>query len=235
VSIFSLLFIGLQLIVLPILSFQTREVIEGEEILPPRRALYIQSIIMLSVIGALAALVDWKEDLPVHWYSLITIKNFLLAGFLYITGMLVNFIQYHFNRKNTTDEDGIILPQKKDEYILWIVLCMTAAWSEEYVYRGVLSELFLKQGMVYILAIVLSGVCFSFSHFAQGWIAIPVTFLFALGFQYLYKWSGSLLLPVLVHFVYNISVEYLRRSLIKTTSVDQSKDDHGSGGPADDQ
>lgn len=223
-SIFSLLFIGLQLIVLPVLSFQTREVIEGDEVLPPRRSLYIQSIIMLSVIGVLAALVDWKEGLPVHWYSFITTKNIILAGVLYVTGMLVNFIQYHYNRKNVSDEDGIILPQKKDEYILWIALCMTAAWSEEYVYRGVLSELFLKQGMMYILAIVLSGVCFSFSHFAQGWIAIPVTFLFALGFQYLYKWSGSLLLPVIVHFIYNISVEYLRRALIKATSGDRSEE-----------
>lgn len=225
-SIFSLLFIGLQLIVLPVLSFQTREVIEGDEILPPRKALYIQSIIMLSVIGGLGALVAWREALPVHWYSPIPIRSLALSALLYVAGMLVNFLQYKFGREDKGEEEEIVLPKKREEYLLWLVLCITAAWSEEFVYRGVLSELFLKHGMIFFLAITLSAVCFSFSHFAQGWLAIPVTFLFALGFQYLYVSSGSLLLPILVHFIYNISVEYLRRVMIKASDPGVPPDNH---------
>ena len=225
-SIFSWLFLGLQLIVLPILSFQTREVIEGDDILPPRKSLYIQSIIMLSVIGMLAGLVDWKESLPIHWYTPITIKCATLAILLYVAGMLVNFIQYKYSHKITEEEDNMILPDKGEEYFYWLLLCITAAWSEEYVYRGVLSELFLKQGMIFYLAMVLSAVCFSFSHFAQGWWAIPITFLFALAFQYLYHISGSLALPIITHFCYNISVEYMRRTMLKATATqDHSSDD----------
>lgn len=191
--------------------------------MPTRRTLYLQSFIMLTVLGGLAALVDWKEDLPVHWFSTISAKVTLIAVIVYVLGLLMNYINFKYFEKNTdivtTD---FILPQKPNEYLPWILVCITAAWSEEYIYRGVLTELLSKNGMIYTLALISSAVAFSFSHYTQGVLAIGITFIFALGFQYLYHISDCLLLPILVHFVYNLSVEFLRRALIKSSSHDQS-------------
>jgi membrane protease YdiL (CAAX protease family) len=220
VSVFSLLFIGLQLIVLPLLSFQSRSSLEEAEEIPSRRALYLQSIIMLSVIGGLAALVDWRESLEINWYAVPTFNAVLLAVALYLMGLVVSYFNLKSSPNKQEDKSALLLPAGKNEYLIWLLLCFTAAWSEEYIYRGVLSQLFVHHGMIYILAIVLSAVSFAFSHFTQGWLAIPVTFVFALGFQYLYQISGGLALPIAVHFFYNLSAEGLRRWLIgRSTGV----------------
>lgn len=214
-SIFSLLFIGLQLIVLPVLSFQSRSTLEESEEMPPRQALYLQSIIMLTAIGGLGALVDWRENLDLSWYSPVTGPALAVAAGIYLAGLVVNFINYRLSRDKEEDKSAQMLPETRKEYLLWIFLCFTAAWAEEYIYRGVLTHLLAQNGMVFILAVILSAVSFSFSHYTQGWLAIPVTFVFALGFQYLYYVSGSLALPFVVHFLYNISAEWVRKWLIR--------------------
>jgi membrane protease YdiL (CAAX protease family) len=218
VSIFSLLFIGLQLIVLPLLSFQSRSSLEESEEIPSRRALYLQSILMLTVIGALAALVDWRESLDINWFAVPTFKSVLLAAALYLMGLVVSYLNLKSSSNKEEDKSALLLPAGKNEYLIWLLLCFTAAWAEEYIYRGVLSQLFVHHGMIYILAIVLSAVSFAFSHFTQGWLAIPVTFVFALGFQYLYYISGGLALPIAVHFFYNLSAEGLRRWLVSRST-----------------
>lgn len=214
-SIFSLLFIGLQLIVLPVLSFQSRSTLEESEEMPPRQALYLQSIIMLTAIGGLGALVDWRETLDLSWYSAVTGPSIAVAGGIYLAGLLVNFLNYRMSKDKEEDKSAQMLPETRKEYLLWIFLCFTAAWAEEYIYRGVLTHLLAQNGMAFILAVLLSAVSFSFSHYTQGWLAIPVTFVFALGFQYLYYISGSLALPFIVHFLYNISAEWVRKWLIR--------------------
>lgn len=214
-SIFSLLFIGLQLIVLPVLSFQSRSTLEESEEMPPRQALYLQSIIMLTAIGGLGALVDWRENLDLSWYSQITGPAIAVAGGIYLAGLLVNFLNYRMSKDKEEDKSAQMLPETRKEYLLWIFLCFTAAWAEEYIYRGVLTHLLAQNGMVFLLAVLLSAISFSFSHYTQGWLAIPVTFVFALGFQFLYSISGSLALPFVVHFLYNISAEWVRKWLIR--------------------
>lgn len=217
-SIFSLLFIGLQLIVLPLLSFQSRTSLEETEEIPSRRALYLQSIVMLTVIGGLAALVDWRESLAIQWFRIPSLNSILLAVALYIIGLGVSYFNFKSSQNKEEDKSALLLPAGKHEYLIWLLLCFTAAWSEEYIYRGVLSQLFVQHGMVYLLAILLSAVSFAFSHFTQGWLAIPVTFAFALGFQYLYQVSGGLTLPIAVHFFYNLSAEWVRRWLVSRST-----------------
>ena len=221
-SLFSYLFLGIQFIILPWLSFQSRDLIETEdheEVIPSRRALYFQSVVMLSLLGGLAALVDWKEGLIVQWFHPITGFYLLLALGLYGIGMFMNYIHFkYFEKESDIVTTDFILPQKSQEYLPWVLVCITAAWAEEYIYRGVLPGLLHHHGMLYILAVILSAVAFSFSHYTQGALAVVITFIFALGFQYLYHVSQSLLLPMLVHLFYNFSVEFLRRTLMKSTS-----------------
>lgn len=186
--------------------------------MPPRRALYIQSIIMLSAIGGLAALVDWRESLSISWFKIPSMQAVWIAVALYVFGLLISYFNFRSSKNNEEDKSALLLPSGKNEYLVWLFLCFTAAWSEEYIYRGVLSQLFIQHGMVYILAILLSAVSFAFSHYTQGWLAIPVTFLFALGFQYLYQVSGSLALPFIVHFFYNISAEGVRKWLLSRST-----------------
>lgn len=213
-SVFAYLFLGLVILVLPILSFQSKEILDEDVDIPPKRDMYIQSIIMLSVMGVLAMLVSWKEDLDVHWLGQMGIKVIIAAFLLYALSIAVNLIQIKLFARGKSEED-IIMPTNNMEYGLWLLLCFSAAWSEEFTYRAVLPGLMDKAGLLPFLSIVLSALCFSFSHYTQGWWAIPITFFFALGFQYLYKFSDSLIVPVVVHFVYNLSIEWIKRKMEK--------------------
>lgn len=200
---------------MPWMSFQTRGLLKELEFNPPRKTIYIQSIVMLTVLGVLAGIVDWHEVLLVSWFGKISFSVLVYGLSIYFLSLGVNLLHGKYFQKEDDPEAEMIMPADKKEYALWFLLCFTAAWSEEYVYRGVFTSLMEHFGMFPFLAAILSATCFSFSHFTQGWLAIPITFAFALAFQYLYKFSGVLLAPVIVHFLYNLSVEFLKRKLVR--------------------
>jgi membrane protease YdiL (CAAX protease family) len=58
-------------------------------------------------------------------------------------------------------------------------------------------------------AIVLSAIVFGFGHGTQGEKAILQIIPFAIGFHLLAYISKGLLLPMIVHFIYNISIDLL--------------------------
>lgn len=215
VSVFAYLFLGLVILVLPILSFQSKEILDESIDIPPKRDMYIQSIIMLSIMGVLAGLVSWKEGLDISLVGTFSFKILIAALLFYALSIIVNLIQIKYADEKS--EEDFIMPVNRSEYGLWLLLCFTAAWSEEFTYRAVLPGLLDKAGLLPFLSIVMSALCFSFSHYTQGWWAIPITFLFALGFQYLFKFSGSLIVPVVVHFIYNLSIEWIKRKMEKKT------------------
>lgn len=211
-SVIAYLFLGLVILILPVLSFQSKEILDESIDIPPRRDMYIQSILMLSIMGFLAGLVAWKEDLEIIWIGHMGTKAIFAAFLLYFLSILVNGIQMKYFAGGKHEED-YIMPSNRAEYALWLLLCFSAAWSEEFTYRAVLPGLMDKAGLLPFLSIILSALSFSFSHYTQGWWAIPITFIFALGFQYLYKLSGSLIIPVIVHFIYNLSIEWIKRKM----------------------
>jgi membrane protease YdiL (CAAX protease family) len=67
----------------------------------------------------------------------------------------------------------------------------------------------------FLLAALLSAIVFGFGHGTQGEKAILQIIRFALGFHALVYLSNGLLLPMIAHFVYNISVEYFFGRKIK--------------------
>jgi hypothetical protein len=69
-----------------------------------------------------------------------------------------------------------LLPRDATEIIAWLLVCVSAGFCEEYVFRGYLQEQFrLLTGKVWI-AVALQAIVFGFGHGYQG-VALMLTII----------------------------------------------------------
>lgn len=213
----SLLFMILVVAVLPLLAaFTYRNIRKMEaEIDAPleleKGPIYLQSIVMQSIVALVAWFTADMEHLPIRFQSKFDWQSVLAAvAFVGIALSLAAWSKKSNQNNNDTSTLKYILPSTVRDRLWWIVAVMVAAFCEEYVYRGVLYQLLLQQtGGLWVAAVLLSAIVFAFGHGTQGEKAILQIIPFALGFHLLVYLSGGLLLPMIAHFVYNIAVELL--------------------------
>jgi membrane protease YdiL (CAAX protease family) len=97
------------------------------------------------------------------------------------------------------------LPTKRNELPEYFLLCFSAGVFEEIVYRGYLINYcwYLFDGYNYqqLLSILLPAFVFSVAHFYQGGKAVIKIFVLAAVFGYLFVFSGSLLIVMILHFL----------------------------------
>ncbi len=209
----TLLFMLIIIAGMPLLaaiSYRNIKTLESEEknLQLSKAPIYFQSMVMQAGICWLAYFVAKQEGFQISLkgnYSFYTIGASVL--FLIIALSFAFFAQ-RFKDKNKESTLQYLLPQNSRERLLWILAVIVAAFCEEYMYRGVLYQLMLihTDGKIWA-AVLLSAVIFGFGHGTQGEKAIIQIIPFAVGFHILAILSDGLLLPMIVHFVYNISVE----------------------------
>ena len=209
----TLLFMLIIIAGMPLLaaiSYRNIKILESEEknLQLSKAPIYFQSMVMQAGICWLAYFVAKQEGFQISLkgnYSFYTIGASVL--FLIIALSFAFFAQ-RFKDKNKESTLQYLLPQNSRERLLWILAVVVAAFCEEYMYRGVLYQLMLvhTDGKIWV-AVLLSAVIFGFGHGTQGEKAIIQIIPFAVGFHILAIFSEGLLLPMIVHFIYNISVE----------------------------
>ena len=86
-------------------------------------------------------------------------------------------------------------------FVNLIIIALLAAVGEELLFRGVILQLFIEWFKNKHLAIIVSAVLFSALHL-QFYGFFPRMVLGIL-FGYIFIWSGSLWLPILLHFIFN--------------------------------
>lgn len=120
------------------------------------------------------------------------------------------------------------LPTKKNELPEYILLCFSAGVFEEIVYRGYLVTYcwYLFDGVQYhtSLSVILPAFAFSVSHFYQGTKAVIKIFVLAVGFGYLFIYSGSLLIVMILHFLVNLIGGLLTMKYVKEEPDETSPD-----------
>jgi len=113
------------------------------------------------------------------------------------------------------------LPTKNNELPEYFLLCFSAGVFEEIVYRGYLVNYcwYLFDGSNYqeLLSIFLPAFVFSIAHFYQGGKAVIKIFILAVFFGYLFIYSGSLLLVMILHFLVDaivglLTIKYMKES-----------------------
>lgn len=102
-----------------------------------------------------------------------------------------------------------------------LIIGFLAALGEEFLFRGVILRLFSDVLKNTHLAVILSAILFSAFHM-QFYGFLPRAALGIL-FGYIYVWSGSLWIPIILHFIFNgttVVVAYLFQNGLISTDVE---------------
>ncbi|MFN5334542.1 MAG: lysostaphin resistance A-like protein [Bacteroidota bacterium] len=209
----SLLFMLIIVAGLPLLaaiSYRNIKTLEKEEgdLHLAKAPIYFQSMLMQGGICLLAYYTGIKEQLSISLQSEWNLFS-ILSGFIFLV-IALGFAYVGQRKQKPEGTLRYLLPETNNDRILWVLAVVVAAFCEEYIYRGVLYQLLSLQteGNVWA-AIMLSAIVFGFGHGTQGEKAIIQIIPFAIGFHLLVVISHGLLLPMIVHFIYNISVDLL--------------------------
>ena len=118
---------------------------------------------------------------------------------------------------------GFFVPTQAEQFGWFGVLCITAGVCEEWIFRGFLFRYFGEMPWHFGLpaAFVISSVLFGANHFYQGSRGIISTGLLGAGFGFLYLWSGSLLLPMIVHALVDLRALGLLKGAFRAEPADE--------------
>jgi membrane protease YdiL (CAAX protease family) len=123
------------------------------------------------------------------------------------------------------------LPTKNKELPLYFLMCFSAGVFEEVVYRGYLvtycNYLFAGNAYAEFIAVLAPGAAFSIAHYYQGARAVMKIFVLSALFGFIFIYSGSLLVVMLLHMSVDaagglLSVKFLKdQSFIDVDIADE--------------
>ena len=121
------------------------------------------------------------------------------------------------------------LPTKTKELPEYLLMCFSAGVFEEIVYRGYLVTYcwYLFEGSTYhqLFAITVPALAFAVAHFYQGARAVLKIFVLSLFFGYIFVYSGSLLIVMILHFLVDAIGGLLSIKFMKDEEIQQPGDE----------
>jgi membrane protease YdiL (CAAX protease family) len=103
-----------------------------------------------------------------------------------------------------------IFPQDNVERFAFLGLVSTVAFCEELIYRGFVQRVFQDWSRGNIIAgIAASAAMFSLAHLYQGRRGLVSTFIVGILFSSVRAWTGSLVPPLVAHFVADLTAGFL--------------------------
>ena len=110
-----------------------------------------------------------------------------------------------------------IFPQDSVERLAFFAVVLTVAVCEELIYRGFVQRVFEDwSGGLIVAGILASAVMFAVAHLYQGARGLITTFVVGLLFAAIRAWTGSLLAPLIAHFVADITAGMLAPSRLRS-------------------
>ncbi|HEY0757335.1 MAG TPA: CPBP family intramembrane glutamic endopeptidase [Ktedonobacteraceae bacterium] len=149
--------------------------------------------------------------------------NLWLWGSIALVLVLVIYAQVFYIRRIASTADGRsqlrksmsgplhMLPRTQRERSLWVLLSLTAGVCEEVLYRGFLPAylVYIFPGVPPVLAIVIAAALFGLGHIYQKVTGVLGTGIMGLLFGFLYFFTGSLFLPMVVHALFDMRLLFI--------------------------
>ena len=193
-----------------------------------KKRIYISGSFSLFIMGTLVMLVWLLFKRPLGEIGLTQPSNFrswwwmtiVFAG-IYMLDTVITLSSKKGIDKTVDNwkKKTPFLPTKTNELPEYFLLCFSAGVFEEIAYRGYLVNYcwYLFDGNNYqqIFAIILPAFVFSLAHFYQGTKAVFKIFILAVFFGYLFLYSGSLLIVMILHFLVDaigglLTIKYMK-------------------------
>jgi membrane protease YdiL (CAAX protease family) len=224
----TFIFLIAVLFVVPYLSYKSKDQIHLVEALDiPRQKLYFQSLVMQGILSVLAFFALRSSLVKINYLSTFSPESIGVAVGIIVLAWVLSGIRLKNEQGDTENSLRYILPRNGKEQAYWLGTTFISSFMEEYIYRGVLFLIFFQTfEHNWWLAALASAVVFGFSHATQGITSILFIIPFGLAFQFLFKLSGGLLLPVITHFIYNTGVNlFFSRQILNQKKQDPPEQD----------
>jgi len=171
-------------------------------------ALIIQDLSLVSLVFYFI----WRNGEPLRdlgW----TFKNgwrdvflglVLFMPFTYVARILDTALR-HAGLSPPTIQAAALSAHGPGEVALGVVLVVIVALAEETIFRGYLILRFQGAHLGPVAAAVLSTLIFSLGHGYEGTAGVVTVIYMGLTFAFIYLWRGSLVAPIIMHFLQDFS------------------------------
>lgn len=191
-------------LVVPLLVIRSKRFLDRSSDLPSFGPHIVSAMIQLGVFALLSLTVARLEGLdllPAAWPSA---ADWLVgAAFL---GFAVRVMRPRWRRAVAEKRPIVRLfsPRNRRERVWWVTASAVAGFSEELTWRGTQFGLLSALTGQPLVAAFVSAIMFGAAHAVQGHQASVAVVPFALGFQLLALYTGSLYVAMVVHFLYDV-------------------------------
>jgi len=138
---------------------------------------------------------------PKHEWTDIVLGVLLFPLVFFAAGLLNNLLQRAGFSGPSAPAMATLIPRGEAEFALAILLVIIVAISEEFIFRGYLIRRFASITRHVGWAVLLSSIIFALGHGYQGAAGVISIGFIGLVFALVYVWRGSLMAPVIMHFL----------------------------------
>jgi hypothetical protein len=196
-------------ILLPIVIVKSARRIGTGPLSISRTRFYRQTIIFQLLLTALSAWVAWTHGILAMPMPQRPLISWSAAAAIYVVMLVTLKLRWPSRSAASKRRLYDILPHNAAELTPYVLVCIVAGTAEEFVYRGVMTELVQSITGIAIVTVTLLSISFAAAHAMQGLRSMFGIFLIALGCHGL-VWLAQSLIPVMViHFAYDLTAGML--------------------------
>jgi len=209
----SLLFLSYLLVVIPLGAIRSRRILRPpagsapSRPIPSRRQILGQTIFVLIGLGLLAWYAGRQFDYDPFAIPAVIRPEDWLAGMVALaaaTAIVIVSRRFRTEEERRNPAIDRWMPQDGPERALFVVTAVLAGLAEEAAYRGVLVEVLNYSLGSWWVAVAVSAIAFGVAHAVQGWKSGIAIVAIALLMQGLVAVTGTLVVAMAVHAVYDI-------------------------------
>jgi membrane protease YdiL (CAAX protease family) len=197
---FFLLFQG---VYIPWKAWSARARLAGGPTLPPRAQHFRNVIVAQAFLLPIALAVGFLHHMELYPRAWPTPASWLQAAFTLVAMLVLAWPRWRGAVARHDRRLYFFMPQGAKEQGLWIALSAMAAVVEETTYRGVTFSLLLWITGSAGFATLIAAAFFGLAHAFQSRLSMAIIFIHGVLLQFLMLQSGSLYLPMLIHFLYD--------------------------------
>lgn len=203
-----------------------QEIAAGNEVAKVRE--YVESIVLTWLFGLGAVAIWLWQGRPLAGLGLAMPRLLTSIPALVLAVAIIGFLVAQLRRVRRADRplvgaeqiDSVraMLPESDREMRYFYGAALSAGVFEEILYRGYLIAVFGTL-MPRWAAVIVAALAFAWGHIYQGWANLPRIFLSALVAAGLYLWTGSLLLPIVLHAFVDINSALTARAILRNPAL----------------
>jgi membrane protease YdiL (CAAX protease family) len=209
VNALGLLLLAFAGVILPILIIKSARRLGTGPLRISRPQFYKQAIIFQLLLAAIAAWTAYTHGIlamPLPQWPLLA---WSAAAVMYVVTVLTLRLRWPSRSAASKQRLYDILPHNSAERVPYLLICIVAGIAEEFVYRGVMTEIAQRLIGIEIVTIVAVSIAFAAAHATQGLRGMIAVFGIALICHALVLVSESLIPVMVFHFAYDLTAGML--------------------------